>query len=292
MNTQVKHQTMTYITPFHKWDPTRFLFLKYVPPYAYKYTTHTINVILLFFTIWFLICLFWWLSGETNDSSPDRRTLQEDGYVVIRNTNKETVLKQLPEGYTFLKYKYIIRGCSLSTFHRDVTSSQYIYSTKHPVYTYIEYTTPANTHTSYPLLTVCPASHTSTPFVYSSPVIISTSSMEGKISNPPIDKTGILFHCDLVHAGAINTLGNTRYAEQYKIAHIDDIDALSHLQNIHMEKNGECDISPYYEYVSRRISWIFSHIANHHFTSYLQTKPDTHIGKMLLSLYGREFYNT
>jgi hypothetical protein len=95
----------------------------------------------------------------------------------------------------------------------------------------------------------------------------------------------------LVHAGAINRLGDLRYAEQYKIAHKDDLPSLSHLQNIHMEKDGKCDISPLYEYISRRISWIFSHIANHHFTSYLQTRPDTHIGKMLLSLYGREFYN-
>lgn len=234
------------------------------------------------FTIVFL--LFWWISRETDDDRPDTRTLDQDGYIVIRDSNKETVLERLPTDYVFLKYKYIIRGCSLSTFHRDVTSSSYIYNTTHPVYTYIEYTNKTNANktnqTNQPLLSVCPGSHKSTPFLYSSPLTI-----WGK------GTTGILFNCDLVHAGAINRLGVLRYAEQYKIAHKDDIATLEHLQNIHMEKDGDCDISPFYEYMTRRVSWIFSHIANHHFTSYLQTRPDTHIGKMLLSLYGREFYN-
>jgi hypothetical protein len=260
---------------------------------------------ILFFVLFFIIVflLFWWISGETDDDRPDTRTLDQDGYIVIRESSKETVLSKIPDtslsddgkpstdhprtstllrstgvlaNYVFLQYKYIIRGCSLSTFHRDVTSSSYIYNTKHPVYTYIEY----NNKTNEPLLTVCPGSHKSTPFLYSSPLTIWGQG-----------RTGILFHCDLVHAGAINRLGDLRYAEQYKIAHKDDLPTLVHLQNIHMEKDGKCDISPLYEYISRRISWIFSHIANHHFTSYLQTRPDTHIGKMLLSLYGREFYN-
>lgn len=241
-----------------------------------KSITYIFLFLLSFSTIVFL--LFWWVSGETDDLRPDIRTLDEDGYVVIRNSTKKLALEQLAESskYVFIKYKYIIRGCSLSTFHRDVTSSQYIYNTIHPVYTYIEYTN----NTEQPLLSVCPGSHKSTPFLYSSPLTI-----RGK------GHTGILFNCDLVHAGAINPLGTLRYAEQYKVAHIDDLHTLGHLQNIHMEKDGDCDISPYYEYVHRRISWIFSHIANHHFTVYLQTRPDTHIGKMLLSLYGREFYN-
>lgn len=231
---------------------------------------------MLFLIIVFV--LFWWISIETDDDRHNTRTLDQDGYIVIQDSNKETALSKIPDAsnYVFLKYKYIIRGCSLSTFHRDVTSSSYIYQTKHPVYTYIEYTN----ETREPLLSVCPGSHKSTPFLYSSPLTI-----WGQC------RTGLLFHCDLVHAGAINRLGSLRYAEQYKIAHKDDLATLAHLQNIHMEKDGQCDISPLYEYISRRISWIFSHIANHHFTSYLQTRPDTHIGKMLLSLYGREFYN-
>jgi hypothetical protein len=222
------------------------------------------------------LAIFWIISGETIDAYPDKRTLDVDGYVVIRDASKQKALQYLPKNYEFLQYTYVIRGCSLSTFHRDVTSSPYIYDTIHPVYTYIEYTTPTET----PLLSICPGSHRTTPFLYSSPVVIVGKGI-----------TGILFHCDAVHAGAINTLGNERYVTQYKIAHIDDMKTLSHLHNIQTIKTGMCNISPFYEHITRRISWIFSHIANHHFTSYLQTRPDTHIGKMLVSLYGRDFYN-
>jgi hypothetical protein len=100
---------------------------------------------------------------------------------------------------------------------------------------------------------------------------------------------GVLFHCDLVHAGAINTHGAARYVEQYKIAHVDDIYKLKHLQHINTRRTGK---SYWYEIFTRKCSWIFSHIFNHHFTSYLQNRPDNHMGKMLLSLYGRDFYNT
>lgn len=227
-------------------------------------------------SIFVALVFFMLISTETTDEYPDKRTLEIDGYRVIRESNHKKVLNELPPNYVFLDYEYIIRGCSLSTFHRDVTSSPYIYGTTYPVYTYIEYANESEA----PLLSVCPASHTSTPFLYSAPVIIT-----GK------GKTGVLFHCDLVHAGAINTLGKSREAIQYKIAHKTDIPKLAHLQNVRMEKNGSCDISPFYEYASRRMSWMFSHIVNHHFTTYLQDRPDTHVGKMLLSLYGREFYN-
>lgn len=223
----------------------------------------------------FLCVLFWILSLETDDPYPDARTLQKDGYVVIRDATKAFALAQLSPDYVFLKYRYVIRGCSLSTFHRDVTSSPYIYKTRHPVYTYIEYTNKE----SAPLLSVCPGSHRTAPFLYSSPVVL-----YGK------GKTGVLFHCDLVHAGEAQD-ESTRYVEQYKIAHKDDIPILSHLQNIHTEKNAQCDISRPYGYIRRRISWIFAHIFNHHFTAYLQNRPDTFIGKWAVALYGREFYN-
>ena len=255
--------------------------------------------------ILFFICvfiLFWILSTETEEDvdtvksslqrTPDatrkefeethenavRNSLQKDGYIVIPNADKKRVLSYLPKGYVFLQYKYTIRGCSLSTFHRDVTSSPYIYNTRHPVYTFIMY------RNAGPLLSVCPGSHRTTPFLYSSPITI-----RGKTNDLTV---GVLFHCDLVHAGAINTHGAVRYVEQYKIAHVDDIYKLKHLQHINTQRTGECNVSYWYEIFTRKCSWIFSHIFNHHFTSYLQNRPDNHMGKMLLSLYGRDFYNT
>ena len=44
-------------------------------------------------------------------------------------TNVE-LLKHLPKDYVFLNYEYEIKGRTLSTFHRDVTSSQYEFNTK------------------------------------------------------------------------------------------------------------------------------------------------------------------
>ena len=188
--------------------------------------------------------------------------------MVFRNVSRKDIPKHLPPGYVFINYQYIIRGCShpVHIFTIQYISFIPILSIRYQTYRYWPY--------------VLVVSHTTRPFLYSSPVIIS-----GK------GKTSVLFHCDLVHAGALNPIGEMRYAEQYKIAHIDDLHSLSHLQNIRIEKNGQCDISPTYEYISRRISWGFSHIVNHHFTSYLLTRQDTFICKLLLWLYGREFYN-
>ena len=205
------------------------------------------------------------------------RELDEHGYTcfVEGNELKQEALRILPKGYVFLDYQYTIHGCSLSSFHRDVTSSPYVYETAYPVYTCIVY------HHAGPLLSVCPGSHRTTPYLYSSPVVLTS----------PASSTAILFHCDLVHAGAMNTLGKDRYVEQYKIAHTRDLPALRHLQHIHTTQRGDCDISYGYEWWIRKLSWVGSHIANHHFTPYLQSRPDTPVGKLILTLYGRGFYN-
>jgi hypothetical protein len=235
--------------------------------------------------ILFFICvfvLFWVFVTETEEPVGEKTKsihldLEKDGYIVLPKADTKHVLSYLPKGYVFLPYKYTIRGCSLSTFHRDVTSSPYIYNTSHPVYTFIVY------QNSGPLLSVCPGSHLTTPFLYSLPVSIRANSCDMPV--------GVLFHCDLVHAGAITVDGNARYVEQYKIAHVDDLYNLKHLQHIDVHKTGNCKVPYWYEIITRKLSWIFSHIFNHHLTPYLQNRPDNHMGKMLLLLYGRDFYN-
>ena len=257
-------------------------------PYTPSIYTSGIRQGILFFICVFI--LFWILATETDEYVDTlKSSLEKDGYIVLPNADITHVLSHLPKGYVFLQYKYTIRGCSLSTFHRDVTSSPYLYNTSHPVYTFILY------RNSGALLSVCPGSHRTTPFLYSSPITI-----HGKEKDMPV---GVLFHCDLVHAGSVyagsvyarsivNTNNeNTRYVEQYKIAHIDDVSKLQHLQHINTQRTENCNVSYWYEIVTRKCSWIFSHIFNHHFTPYLQNRPDNHMGKMLLSLYGREFYN-
>ena len=129
--------------------------------------------------------------------------LQETGYIQSENNldngfvileNKDEIYNYLSNNYKILNYKYSIKGCTLQTFHRDVTSSQYIFKTKYPVYTYIEYFNKG------PVLSVCPGSHKTVPFLFQ---------RAQTIYNNNNSRIGILFNCDLVHAGALNNLGNT-----------------------------------------------------------------------------------
>ena len=217
-----------------------------------------------------------WLK-ETHHKSSKKTTLEQDGYILFENVkDRKSVLNTLPDGYVFLDYKYSIKGCSLSTFHRDVTSSQYVFKTKYPVYTYIVY------HNKGANLSICPKSHKTVPYLHSKPLTII-----GKTNN-----TSVLFDCDVVHAGAINNFGDKRYVEQFKIAHIRDLKKLKHLDKIDTHKTGECNnISAIYEVITRKLSLLFSHIVNHRFTKYLQKNDNSFFNKICLFLYGREFYN-
>ena len=136
----------------------------------------------LFLLIVFLVLLFFTLESNTGPTySPN---LNKDGLILMDRPTADQVLEQLPEGYKFLNYRYTIEGCTLSTFHRDVTSSQYIFETKHPVYTFITYEYDG------PALSVCPGSHRTTPFLINRPVVVNANS--------------VLFNCDVVHAGSLN----------------------------------------------------------------------------------------
>jgi len=197
-------------------------------------------------------------------------TLEEDGFIVMEHPTKRHIIEQLPKGYEFLDYKYTIEGCTLSTFHRDVTSSQYIFKTKHPVYTFITYEYDG------PALSVCPGSHKTAPLLFSRPVIVNAKS--------------VLFNCDLVHAGSLNLDRKPRRAVQYKIAHRDDHEKLKHLGGINKLKRGNCDkMNPTLDTFYRKLSLTFSYIINHHMTPYLQNRESN----ILCKLVGEErcFYN-
>ena len=194
--------------------------------------------------------------------------LERDGLEII--PSKGDVLNRLPPGYTFLDYKYTIEGCTLSTFHRDVTSSRSVHRTKHPVYTWITYDYEGTP------LSVCPGSHLTAPFVFSSPVTVKAKS--------------VLFDCDLIHAGTINWERLPRRAVQYKVAHVDDLDKLKHLQKIDKLKVGDCDKSNFASDVFfRKMSLAFAFPINHVFTPYLQNRESS----ALCKLYGEDrcFYN-
>jgi hypothetical protein len=186
-------------------------------------------------------------------------SLTTDGFKIFNHDNiNEIVKSNLPKDYVIMDYLYIIKGCTISTFHRDVTSSGYIFKTKYPVYTIISY------YNSGQLLTICPESHTTTPFLFQPPKII--------YGNP---KTTVLFNCDIVHAGAINNFGEKRMAIQRKVCHKDDLDRLKHLIGINKTSLGKCDgkNTDNYVYVMRKLSLFFSFYINHIFTGLLLEKP-------------------
>ena len=197
--------------------------------------------------------------------------LERDGLILMDTPSRTDILNVLPEGYVFLDYTYTIHGCTLSTFHRDVTSSQYVFKTKHPVYTFITYEYDG------PALSVCPGSHKTAPLLYSRPVTVNAKS--------------VLFNCDVVHAGSMNLEKKPRKAVQYKIAHVDDLDTLKHLDGIRKVKRGDCDkrTNVTLDVLYRKLSIIFSYVINHHMTPYLQNRESTTLCKLI----GEErcFYN-
>jgi len=214
---------------------------------------------------------------ESIDYYKFMRTLEKDGYKVFRDFNKKLVLKELPKGYEFINYRYKVKGCSISTFHRDVTSSQSVFKTKYPVFTCITYKNNGN------LLAICPSSHKTTPFLLERPLII--KGREG---------TTILFNCDIIHSGAINEFGENREAIQYKICHKEDKEILRHLIGINKTTKGNCKNSWIYEYGLRKISLFYPFIINHLFTKLLQERPekDGMLEKIISKFYIGDFYNS
>lgn len=216
-------------------------------------------------TLLFLVLTSVWLAEVDEDASYAQ--LERDGFEAIE---PEHVLSRLPKGYEFLPYKYTIEGCTLSTFHRDVTSSKHVFKTKHPVYTFIVYD-----YADAPLA-LCPGSHRTTPILLSPPVKVNARS--------------VLFDCDVVHAGALNPHRKPRRAVQYKIAHVDDHKKLKHLSGISKKVGGDCNkTNMYTDFILRKLSLLFSCPINHLFTGHLQERKSSALCKLI----GEErcFYN-
>ena len=200
-------------------------------------------------------------------------TLSADGVELFPIFDKQAVLQRLPVGYEFLDYRYSITGCSLSTFHRDVTSSPFLFKTRHPVYTLISYGSEGK------LLSVVPGSQASVPFVWGAPRVIDSTQAKA-----------VLFHCDVLHAGVISR-DPQRLAVQYKIAHRNDLPLLAELQGIDVDKRETTSIALGYEWLSRKLSLMFPFLINHVFTRYLQRESNTLLNRLLLTVFGRSFYN-
>ena len=212
---------------------------------------------------------------KETDYVKNENNLDKNGFAILEN--RDEIYNYLSNNYKFLNYKYTIKGCTLQTFHRDVTSSQYIFKTKYPIFTYIEYFNRG------PVLSVCPGSHKTVPFLFQ---------RAKTIYNNSNNSIGILFNCDLIHAGALNDLGNKRYAIQYKIAHKDDFENLKHLSDINKITDYDCKNNNVVKnYILRKFSLIFSYPINHIFTRYLQDNQNNILNNILIKILGKKFYN-
>jgi hypothetical protein len=213
-----------------------------------------------------------WTVGRATD-------LSTDGYVVFHSdavSYHRGVLERLPEGYEFLDYEYTIRGTSLTTWHRDVTSGQSYYGTTHPTYTVIRYEYEGD------LLTVIPKSHAAYPFA-----IDRTQMINGTAG------TTILFNADLLHAGAPNKVGGARLARQYKVVHREDRARLAHLEGIHVEKTGEGTQMTTVDWAKRVLSWQWAFLLNLPTVAHLsqERQPTGSVGATLQRIVNQDFFN-
>ena len=246
----------------------------------YKNKNFLLKYFIIFIVILFIV-YYLFEDNEDFEKSIKNRCLQKDGFIALYdtefNTNtdklKNKVLEILPEGYSFIDYIYKIKNVALSTFHRDVTSSKNTYNTKHPVYTLILYKYDGD------LLSICPSSHKSYPFVWSKIVNI-----QGKSG------TAFLFDCDILHAGCTNDC-SYRELIQYKICHDDDKKLLYHLSGVNINKNEQCVIN-YQNRVLRKLSYFFEFPINYLLPSFLlkREKDDTIVGS-IQSYIPIKFYN-
>jgi hypothetical protein len=225
-----------------------------------------------FYLLILLILLFYFNYYNQEDYedcniSLNTRTIDNDGFCILYQPLfadksidkpcyelKQAVLNNLPPGYLFIDYVYKIDNTTLSTFHRDVTSSKHLLKTKHTVFTLILYKYDGE------LLSVCPGSNNTYPFVWSRIL-----NLYGKTG------TAVLFDSELLHAGRTNHCKN-RKVIQYKLCHKDDLKRLDSLQGVSIEKDEVCEIT-FFSIVRRKLSY-FLEMPFHYFAYKFMMKKE------------------
>ena len=203
------------------------------------------------------------------------QNLFKDGFTSFESRPSDLIqetLERLPQGYIFLDYSYSIKGDSLVTWHRDVTSGQSYHGTLFPTYTLIHYLCDGD------LLTVSPGSHLTLPFSFGQTFIL--NGWNG---------TAVLFNADLLHAGAPNRIGAARHAVQYKLAHRSDLPRLTHLDGVHATKIGNGGYS-YLDAFRRWYSWKFAWISNTVLYPLMQRRLGGILG-IMQRIINLDFYN-
>jgi hypothetical protein len=242
-------------------------------------------MILLVLLICIVYTMFFKLS-ITKQQQISTPSIENDGFKLYKSNfsinhtpleKKDIVKRDLPkildENYILLDYIYYIKGCSLSTFHRDVTSSQHSLKTIHPTYTIVVYEYDGN------FLSISPNSHKQYPFIWNTAI-----NVRGK------KFTTIIFNSDMIHAGIINTIGEKRKVIQFKAVHKDDYQKLKHLDTINVDKISACEMNPFYESILRNLSFNYAFCINEFFNPFL-TKKQTGVIGTLQDVFPIKFYN-
>jgi len=284
LNTTVNHnREYTYITIF-----LANTILIYIMKYKKPKHSILVSILLLFITLFIILYFIYYFQENDEDYhiAMKTRTIEKDGFCILYHPIyafktyhmpctelKQAVLYRLPPGYLFIDYVYKINNASLSTFHRDVTSSKYLLKTKHTVYTLILYKYDGE------LLSLCPGSNKTYPFVWST--ILNLNGKSG---------TAVLFDSELLHAGRTNQCKNRRVI-QFKLCHKDDLEKLESLQGVSMEKDEVCE-NTFSSMVRRRISYFFEMPIHYFAYKFMIKKEDSNtvIGS-IQSIIPIQYYN-
>ena len=240
------------------------------------------------FVLFIVIIIYYLQENNININEISEKTnIHKDGFKIWNiklNKNvskdkmlkklKELSLKELGEDYIFLDYKYHLKGCSVSTYHRDITSNKTTLNTKYPTYTALIYRYNGN------YISVCPGSHKTYPFTFKRPI-----SVKGK------EIGMVIFNGDLLHAGMINNVGKKRDFMQFKIVHKSDYKKLAHLNKINLYKQNDCTNSYLFNLFLRKMSYIFALFINL-FNGFFIKKENSGIKKYAQEIFSfLNFYN-
>jgi hypothetical protein len=246
-----------------------------------KIKLNKMKIVAFIITVVILYTIYYFIEWDENAyDSILNRTINKDGFVVFENMSdqdlKRETLSFLPKDYIFIKYKYNIKNTSLYTFHRDVTSSQYIYDTEYPIYTLIKYNYDGQ------LLSLCPGSNYSYPFTYSN--IVNIHGTKG---------TCFLFNSDVLHAGCLDCLNNNthRSAVQYKICHINDLSKLTHLNNVNVKKDNDKANVNVYTHFMRKMSYFMEFPINYFLYPIMEQKKYSGVIGFFQTFIPIRFYN-
>jgi len=220
------------------------------------------NIIIIFSIILILLLKLWF------DGSKVRNTfdLNKDGVCLIQNvlTQKEIeqikqmkeidikkyIIKKfpnLPEGYVFQDYIWVIKKSSVHTCHRDNNGDFFNKGQKHPSYTILFYLDDIDK-----CLGVIPKSHTS--------ILNNAINLTDSLRNIQCNKgDAIIFNANLIHVGTINP-DNMRI--QMKISHKDDLEILNYYQNFNKVLNKENNIPKPILSMQRNLTCMFPYISN------------------------------